>query len=152
MLFFIALFAILFNFDFLSYNETFLLGLFLVIFFYLIYLFAELKFKEYIFFQIYKIFCLIFFVLKLSNFFQKLSIFFYIMKKRILKKFYLKTISINKSVMVATNNLFEDYLVVFCFLFYLNISKKLELLSNSLNILLLFAIDKAKRNDSILLH
>jgi hypothetical protein len=152
MLFFIALFAILFNFDFLSYNETFLLGLFLVIFFYLIYLFAELKFKEYIFFQIYKIFCLIFFVLKLSNFFQKLSIFFYIMKKRILKKFYLKTMSIKKSVMVAINNLFEDYLVIFCFLFYLNISKKLELLSNSLNILLIFAIDKAKRNDSILLH
>jgi len=152
MLFFIALFAILFNFDFLSYNETFLLGLFLVIFFYLIYLFAELKFKEYIFFQIYKIFCLIFFVLKLSNFFQKLSIFFYIMKKRILKKLYLKTMSINKSVMVAINNLFEDYLVIFCFLFYLNISKKLELLSNSLNILLIFAIDKAKRNDSILLH
>ncbi len=152
MLFFIALFAILFNFDFLSYNETFLLGLFLVIFFYLIYLFAELKFKEYIFFQIYKIFCLIFFVLKLSNFFQKLSIFFYIMKKRILKKLYLKTMSINKSVMVAINNLFEDYLVIFCFLFYLNISKKLELLSNSLNILLIFAIDKANRNDSILLH
>ena len=151
MLFFIALFAILFNFDFLSYNETFLLGLFLVIFFYLIYLFAELKFKEYIFFQIYKIFCLIFFVLKLSNFFQKLSIFFYIMKKRILKKLYLKTISINKSVMVAINTLFEDYLVVFCFLFYLNISKKLKLLSNSLNILLIFAIDKAKRNDNIFL-
>jgi len=151
MLFFIALFAILFNFDFLSYNETFLLGLFLVIFFYLIYLFAELKFKEYIFFQIYKIFCLIFFVLKLSNFFQKLSIFFYIMKKRILKKLYLKTISINKSVMVAINTLFEDYLVIFCFLFYLNISKKLELLSNALNILLIFAIDKAKRNDNIFL-
>jgi hypothetical protein len=74
------------------------------------------------------------------------------MKKRILKKLYLKTISINKSVMVAINNLFEDYLVIFCFLFYLNISKKLELLSNSLNILLIFAIDKAKRNDSILLH
>lgn len=150
MLFFIALFALLFNFDFLGYNETFLLGLFLVIFFYLIYLFAEIKFKEYIFFQIYKIFCLILFVLKLSNFFQKLSIFYYIMKKRILKKFYLKTMSINKSVMVVINNLFEDYLVVFCFLFYLNISKKLELLSNSLNILLIFAIDKAKRNDSIL--
>jgi len=151
MLFFIALFAILFNFDFLSYNETFLLGLFLVIFFYLIYLFAEIKFKEYIFFQIYKIFCLIFFVLKLSNFFQKLSIFFYIMKKRILKKLYLKTMSINKSVMVAINTLFEDYLVIFCFLFYLNISKKLELLSNSLNILLIFFIDKARRNDNIFL-
>jgi len=150
MLYFIALFAILFNFDFLSYNETFLLGLFLVIFFYLIYLFAELKFKEYIFLQIYKIFCLIFIVLKLSNFFQKLSIFNYIAKKRILKKLYLKTMSINKSVMVIINNLFEDYLVIFCFLFYLNISKKLELLSNSLNLLLVFAIDKAKRNDSIL--
>ena len=150
MLFFIALFAVLFNFDFLSYNETFLLGLFLVIFFYLIYLFAEIKFKEYIFFQIYKIFCLILFVLKISNFFQKLSIFYYIMKKRILKKLYLKTMSVNKSVMVVINNLFEDYLVIFCFLFYLNISKKLELLSNSLNILLIFAIDKANRNDSIL--
>jgi len=152
MLFFIVLFAVLFNFDFLSYNETFLLCLFLVIFFYLIYLFAEIKFKEYIFFQIYKIFCLIFFVLKLSNFFQKLSIFFYIMKKRILKKLYLKNMSINKSVMVVINNLFEDYLVVFCFLFYLNISKKLELLSNFLNILLVFAIDKANRNDSILFY
>lgn len=150
MLYFIALFAVLFNFDFFSYNETFLLGLFLVIFFYLIYLFAEIKFKEYVFFQIYKIFCLIFFVLKLSNFFQKLSIFYYIMKKRILKKFYLKIKSINKNVMIVINNLFEDYLVIFCFLFYLNISKKLELLSNSLNILLIFAIDKAVRNDSIL--
>jgi hypothetical protein len=150
MLFFIALFAVLFNFDFLTYNETFLLGLFLVIFFYLIYLFAEIKFKEYIFFQIYKNFCLIFLVLKLSNFFQKLSIFTYIAKKRILKKLYLKTMSLNKSVMVVINKLFEDYLVIICFLFYLNISKKLELLSNSLNILLVFAIDKAKRNDSIL--
>jgi hypothetical protein len=74
------------------------------------------------------------------------------MKKRLLKKLYLKTMSINKGVMVAINTLFEDYLAIFCFLFYLNISKKLELLSNSLNILLIFAIDKAKRNDNIFLY
>jgi len=152
MLFFISLFAVLFNLDYLSYNETFLLGLFLIIFFYLIYIFAEMKFKEYIFFQIYKVFCLIFLVLKLSNFFQRLSIFTYIVKKRVLKKLYLKTKAINKSVMGSINVLFEDYLVIFCFLYFLNISKKLELLSNSLNILLIFAIDKAKRNDNILFY
>jgi len=152
MLFFIALGAILLNFEFFSYNETFLLALFLIIFFYLIYLFAELKFKEYIFFQIYKIYCLIFLVLKLSNFFQKLSIFVYLMKKKILRKIYLKTIVINKSVMFVINKLFEDYLVIFCFLFFLNISKKLELLSNFLNILLIFAIDKANRNDNLLFY
>ena len=152
MLFFISLFAVLFNLDYLSYNETFLLGLFLIIFFYLIYIFAEMKFKEYIFFQIYKVFCLIFLVLKLSNFFQRLSIFTYIVKKRVLKKLYLKTKAINKSVMGSINILFEDYLVIFCFLYFLNISKKLELLSNSLNILLIFAIDKAKRNDNILFY
>jgi len=152
MLFFISLFAVLFNLDYLSYNETFLLGLFLIIFFYLIYIFAEMKFKEYIFFQIYKVFCLIFLVLKLSNFFQKLSIFTYIIKKRILKKLYLKTKVINKSVLGSINILFEDYLVIFCFLYLLNISKKLELLSNSLNILFIFAIDKAKRNDNILFY
>jgi hypothetical protein len=150
MLFFIALTAVLFNLDFLSYNETFLLGLFLIIFFYLIYIFAEMKFKEYFFFQIYKAFCLIFLVLKLSNFFQKLSIFVYIIKKRILKKLYLKTVAISKSVLVSINTLIEYYLVIFCFLYFLNISKKLELLSNYLNILLIFAIDKAKRNDNIL--
>jgi hypothetical protein len=152
MLFFISLFAVLFNLDYLSYNETFLLGLFLIIFFYLIYIFAEMKFKEYIFFQIYKVFCLIFLVLKLSNFFQRLSIFTYIVKKRVLKKLYLKTKAINKSVMGSINVLFEDYLVIFCFLYFLNISKKLELLSNSLNILFIFAIDKAKRNDNILFY
>ena|ERR1700760_797240 len=152
MLFFISLFAVLFNLDYLSYNETFLLGLFLIIFFYLIYIFAEMKFKEYIFFQIYKVFCLIFLVLKLSNFFQRLSIFTYIVKKKVLKKLYLKTKAINKSVMGSINVLFEDYLVIFCFLYFLNISKKLELLSNSLNILLIFAIDKAKRNDNILFY
>src|ERR1043165_10075134 len=99
MLFFICLLAILFNFDFFSYNENFLLALFLIIFFYLIYLFAELKFKEYIFFKIYKVYCLIFLVLKLSNFFQKLSIFIYIMKKKILKKIYLdrKSTRLNSS-------------------------------------------------------
>jgi len=111
-----------------------------------------MKFKEYIFFQIYKVFCLIFLVLKLSNFFQKLSIFTYIVKKRVLKKLYLKTKAINKSEMGSINVLFEDYLVIFCFLYFLNISKKLELLSNSLNILLIFAIDKAKRNDNILFY
>ena len=152
MLFFISLFAVLFNLDYLSYNETFLLGLFLIIFFYLIYIFAEMKFKEYIFFQIYKVFCLIFLVLKLSNFFQKLSIFTYIMKKRILKKIYLKTKAINKSLLGSINILFEDYLVIFCFLYFLNISKKLEVLSNSLNILFIFAIEKAKRNDNILFY
>ena len=152
MLFFISLFAVLFNLDYLSYNETFLLGLFLIIFFYLIYIFAEMKFKEYIFFQIYKVFCLIFLVLKLSNLFQKLSIFTYIMKKRILKKIYLKTKAINKSLLGYINILFEDYLVIFCFLYFLNISKKLEVLSNSLNILFIFAIEKAKRNDNILFY
>ena len=152
MLFFISLFAVLFNLDYLSYNETFLLGLFLIIFFYLIYIFAEMKFKEYIFFQIYKVFCLICLVLKLSNFFQKLSIFTYIMKKRILKKIYLKTKAINKSLLGYINILFEDYLVIFCFLYFLNISKKLEVLSNSLNILFIFAIEKAKRNDNILFY
>jgi hypothetical protein len=150
MLLFISLFAVLFNLDYISYNETFLLGLFLIIFFYLIYIVAEMQFKKYIFFQIYKVFCLIFLVLKLSNFFQKLSIFTYIMKKRILKKIYLKTKAINKSLLGSINILFEDYLVIFCFLYFLNISKKLELLSNSLNILFIFAIDKAKRNDNIL--
>ena len=52
----------------------------------------------------------------------------------------------------SINILFEDYLVIFCFLYLLNISKKLELLSNSLNILFIFAIDKAKRNDNILFY
>jgi len=152
MLFFISLFAVLFNLDYLSYNEIFLLSLFLIIFFYLIYIFAELKFKEYMFFQIYKVFCLIFLVFKLSNFFQKLSIFIYTIKKRILKKLYFKTKAINKSVLGSINILFEDYLVIFCFLYFLNISKKLELLSNSLNILFIFAIDKAKNNDNILFY
>src|SRR6267154_6882215 len=152
MLFFISLFAVLFNLDYLSYNEIFLLSLFLIIFFYLIYIFAELKFKEYMFFQIYKVFCLIFLVFKLSNFFQKLSIFIYTIKKRILRKLYFKTKAINKSVLGSINILFEDYLVIFCFLYFLNISKKLELLSNSLNILFIFAIDKAKNNDNILFY
>jgi len=152
MLFLIALLGVLFNFDYLSYNETFLLSLFLIIFFYLIYVFIEVKFKEYIFLKIYKIYCLICLVLKLSNFFHKLYIFIYIMKKRILKKLYLKKLAINKNILVCINTLLEDYLVIFCFLFFLNISKKLELLSNGLNILLIFAIDKAKINDNILFY
>ena len=150
MLFFFCLFAILFNLDYISYNESFLLSLFLTIFFYLIYLIAEISFKEYIFFQIYKIFCLIFFVLKLSNFFQKLSIAFYVNKKKLLKKIFLKVKTINRSVMISINLLFENYLVLFFFLFYLNISKKLELLNKFFNILFVFAIDKANRNDNIL--
>lgn len=152
MLFFICLLAILLNYDFFSYNENFLLALFLIIFFYLIYLLAELKFKQYIFFQIYKIYCLIFLTLKLSNFFQKLSIFVYIMKKRLLKKIYLKILAVKKSMMFLINKLFEDYLVIFCFVFFYNINKKLELLSNFLNILLIFAIDKANINDNIFFY
>jgi hypothetical protein len=152
MLFFISLFTILFNLNYLSYNETFLLGLFLIIFFYLIYILLEIKFKEYIFFQIYKVFCLILLVFKLNNFFQKLSIFVYIMKKRILKKLFFKIKVINKNVINYIKILFEDYLVIFCFLYFLNISKKLELLSNSLNNLLIFAINKAKINDNILFY
>jgi len=151
MLFFISLFAVLFNFDFFSYNETFLLALFLILFFYLIYLFAELSFKEYIFFNIYKNFCLIFIVLKLSNFFQKLSIYYYINKKMILKKIIFKIKAIKKNIMVIISILFEDYLITLCFLFYLNISKKLEFLSNTLNSLLVLAFNKAIRNDNIFL-
>jgi hypothetical protein len=150
MLFFIALLAVLFNLDFLSYNETFLLGSFLIIFFYLIYILAEIKFKEYIFFKIYKAFCLIVLVLKLSNFFHKLSIFIYIIKKKIIKKLYFKTKAISKSVMVSIQILFEDYLSVFCILYFLNISKKIELLISSLNVLSIFAVYKAKINDNIL--
>jgi hypothetical protein len=72
------------------------------------------------------------------------------MKKNILKKLNLKIKAIKRSAIVAINNLFEDYLVIFCFLFYLNISKKLQLLNNNLNILSIYAIDKSKRYDSIL--
>jgi hypothetical protein len=152
MLLFIALTAVLLNLEYLSYNETFLLCLFLIIFFYLIYILVEIKFKEYIFLKIYKIFCLILIVLKLSNFFYKLSIFVYIMKKRFLKIIFYKKRFINKSFFISIKVLFENYLVVFCFLFFLNISKKLELLSNILNISLIFAIDKAKINDNILFY
>jgi hypothetical protein len=152
MLFFIGLLAILFNFEFLSYNENFLLALFLIVFFYLIYIFAELKFKEYFFFQIYKTYCLIFIVLKLSNFFQKLLIFIYIMKKKILKKINFKIMVVKNCAMFSINNLFENYLIIFCFLYFLNISKKLELLSNYLNILLIFAIKKANINDNIFFY
>jgi hypothetical protein len=152
MWYFICLFAILFNFNFISYNEIFLLGLFLIIFFYLIYIFLEIKIKEYIFFQIYKIYCLIFFVLKLSNFFQKLSIYFYVTKKRLLKKIDIKIKSIKKSIILSISILFENYLVIFFFLFYLNINKIFKLLSNSSNILLIFANNKANINDSLLFY
>jgi hypothetical protein len=150
--FFLCIFSILINYNFLSYNENFLLCIFFIIFFILIYILMNRKFKEYNFLRIFKNFYLILLVLRLNYYFYKLLICYYFIKSNILNKFIIKINLIKKNFLLILNNIFENYLIIFSLIFFLNINKNYKLINESYNLLVLKFIDKLKFHDSLLFY
>ena len=149
---FLCFFAFFINFSILSYNENFLLCIFFIIFFVLVYLLMKKKFKEYNFFQIFKDFYLILLVLKLNNYLYRLLIYFFLIKKNMLKNIIIKIFLLKKDFLLLINNLFENYLVIFSLIYFLNLNKNFKLINDTFNISLLNFIDKLKFYDNILFY
>ena len=152
MFFLFILFIILINFNFLSYNENFLLCIIFIIFFSLIYILVNKKVKEYNFLKIFKIYYLILILLRLNNYFYKLLSFFYLIKKTILSKCLVKLLLIKNNFGLLLKQFFENYLNIVNVLFYLNLNKNFKFYIHNFNFKLFSYIEKLKIYDSFLFY
>lgn len=149
-IFFLCIFTILINYNFISYNENLLLCIFFILFFILGYSLIKNLFKEFIFFKILKNFFLILLVLRLNNYFNKLLICFYSIKSNILIKFTNRIILLKKKGLINTNNVFNYYLIVLTFIYYFNLNNKIKVKINLLNLNLFTFLNKIKSHDFFL--
>lgn len=149
-IFFLCIFTILINYNFISYNENLLLCIFFILFFILGYSLIKNLFKEFIFFKILKNFFLILLVLRLNNYFNKLLICFYSIKSNILIKFTNRIILLKKKGLINTNNVFNYYLIVLTFIYYFNLNNKIKVKINLLNLNLFTFLNKIKSHDLFL--
>lgn len=150
IIFGLCIFSFLINFNFLNYSENFLLCIFFIVFFLLVYVLLNKKFKEYIFFNIFRSYYLIVYILRLNMFFNKIIICYYFIKKYILKNLVKKINLLKHHIFINLNILFETYIVLFYIIFFYNLNNKLKLLFMNNNFNLLFNIDRLKRYDRIL--
>jgi len=126
MFFFLCIFAFLINLNYISYNENFLLCIFFILFFVIVYIFIKKSFKEYIFIKIFKNFFIILLILKLNIYFNKVLMFYYIIKRNIISKYISKILLIKKKNIIKINNIFTYYLIVLNFIYYLNLNKNIK--------------------------
>lgn len=132
-IFFLCIFTILINYNFLSYNENLLLCVFFILFFILGYSLIKNIFKQFIFLKILKNFFYIFLVLRLNNYFYKLLIYFYTVKLNILVKFINRVKLLRKKSIVNISNLFNYYIIIFNLVYFYNLNKKFKLNNNTCN-------------------
>jgi len=98
-IFFLCIFTIFINYNFVSYNESLLLCIFFILFFILGYSLLKSIFKGFVFFKILKNFFLILLVLRLNNYFNKLLICFYNIKSNILIKLINRIVLLKKKAL-----------------------------------------------------
>jgi hypothetical protein len=146
-IFFLCIFTILVNYNFLSYNENLLLCVFFILFFILGYSLIKNIFKQFIFFKILKNFFYIFLVLRLNNYFYKLLIYFYTVKLNILVKFINRIKLLRKKSIVNISNLFNYYIIIFNLVYFYNLNKKFKLNNNICNFSFFI---KVKNHDNLL--
>lgn len=149
-IFFLCIFTLLINYNFISYNENLLLCIFFILFFILGYSLIKNLFKEFIFLKILKNFFLILLVLRLNNYFNKLLICFYNIKSNILLKLINRIILLKKKGVVNITNLFNYYFIVFNFVYYLNLNNKIKLKIDLLNLNFFYFLKKIKSYDFFL--
>lgn len=150
MFFFICIFAFLINLSYISYNENFLLCIFFILFFVIVYNLIKKSFKEFIFIKIFKNFFIILLILKLNIYFNKLLIFYYIIKYNILKKYASKIFLLKKKNIIKLNNIFNFYFIILNFLYYININKNIKLKEFFINLNFINFFKALKKNDFIL--
>lgn len=149
-LFFLCIFTVLINYNFISYNENLLLCIFFILFFMLGYNLIKNLFKEFIFLKILKNFFLILLVLRLNNYFNKLLICFYNIKSNILIKFINRIILLKKKGVINTNNLFNYYFIIFNLIYFCNLNKKIKLKIDLFNLNFFYFLKKVKSYDYLL--
>lgn len=147
MFFFFCIFAFLINLNYISYNENFLLCIFFVLFFTIAYSLIKKNFKEFIFIKIFKNFFIILLILKLNIYFNRVLMFYYIIKRNIITKYVSKILLIKKKNIIKLNNIFTYYLIVLNFIFYLNLNKNIKLKEICVSLNFFNFVKSLKKND-----
>lgn len=147
MFFFLCIFAFLINLNYISYNENFLLCIFFVLFFVIAYSLIKKNFKEFIFIKIFKNFFIILLILKLNIYFNKVLMFYYIIKRNIISKYINKILLIKKKNIIKLNNIFNYYLVLLNFIYYLNLNKNIKIKEIFVNLNFFSFVKSLKKND-----
>lgn len=147
MFFFVCIFAFLINLNYISYNENFLLCVFFVLFFIIVYSVIKKSFKEFIFIKIFKNFFVILLILKLNIYFNKVLMLYYIIKRNIINKYISKILLIKKKNIIKLNNIFNYYLIILNFIFYLNLNKNIKLKEIYINLNFFNFVKSLKKND-----
>lgn len=150
MFFFLVIFAFLINFNYISYNENFLLCFFFILFFIIVYNLIKKMFKEFIFIKIFKNFFIILLILKLNIYFNKVLTFYYLIKRNILIKYINKMLLIKRKNLVKLNNIFNYYLIILNFIYYLNLNKGIKIKQFIINFNCFKFFKILKTNDFIL--
>lgn len=149
-IFFLCIFTIFINYNFVSYNESLLLCIFFILFFILGYSLVKSIFKGFVFFKILKNFFLILLVLRLNNYFNKLLICFYNIKSNILIKLINRIVLLKKKGILNINSLFNYYFIIFYFIYYLNLNNKIRSKVALLNLNFFYFLKKIKNYDFFL--
>jgi hypothetical protein len=149
-IFFLCIFTIFINYNFVSYNESLLLCIFFILFFILGYSLVKSIFKGFVFFKILKNFFLILLVLRLNNYFNKLLICFYNIKSNILIKLINRIVLLKKKGIVNINSLFNYYFIILYFIYYLNLNNKIRSKIALLNLNFFYFLKKIKNYDFFL--
>lgn len=141
LFFFLIILSIFFNNLWLVNNETFILAIFLITFFFLIYIFFSFFIKMYIFFNISNILGL----LKLSNminiYLDKI-IYFNIIIKSIFLKTLLKSKGKFMNILNLLNNKINSFLLFNILNFFLTLKKNLFKISNNKKLLIIIRSNK----------
>ena len=122
-IFFLCYFALLINKDYISYNETFLLCIFFILFFIFIIKFLKVNVKQYTFMKILKNFFLNLVVLRLSYYLNKLLILTNVLKENMTKKYKNKITLLKKKSMIIINDLVIDYTILLHYIYLIYINK-----------------------------
>lgn len=149
---FLNFLIILINFNFIGYNEDFLLSLFLILFFILLYILLNNKIKFLFFSYIAKTFYIFTILIKFIYFYNKEYKFYNKLKYKFLNKFIFSLKNLKKNISkIINNNLNRNIFLIRLLLFLKNLLD--YQIINDFNLLLYFTIkNKLKFNDILFFY
>lgn len=137
MLFWVILIAlaILVNNNYISYNENILLCIFFILFFIIAYIGVKELLKVFVFKKIFNNFFLILFTVRITYFFNNLIIYTNSIKYNISKKYINKIFLLKKKYITSIHNIFNKYLILILFSYFIVIKVKYKVIQELINII-----------------
>lgn len=149
---FLNFFIILINFNYLSYNEDFLLNLFLILFFLILYILLKNKIKNFFFSYITKTFFVFIILMRFIYYYNNEYRIFNNLKSRFLNKFLLALRILKKNLSKILNQNYNKNLYLIRLLNFLKNLLDFRIIKD-MNIIIIYIIKlKLKVHDILLFY